>query len=331
MNLISIIVPIFNAENFINECIDSVLKQTYSNWELILIDDGSTDKSWDICIKNATADTRVHVFRQVNKGVTAARKNGWQQSNGEWIVFLDSDDKLQPNCLQVLLSNAINEDCDVVNAGFVSIGKDNRKWIHKYLGIMNQRRYLESFIKNETYGTVYASIYKKSLFEESTFNIDSSIKIGEDFLQNLELSLRTRRALNISDIVYSYVDNENSVMNKKIMHPRYVERFFEIGDKLIAKNEDIPAQFFSIRETQKLNSLLHSYFSPYLPIDKDYSVRLRNLLNGKSSSSFPGRNKIYFYVVRLRQASLLKSILYILVFFKQKLKGEKHLKRQILT
>lgn len=90
--LISVIVPVFNAQNTLNRCVNSILNQTFRNWELLLIDDGSTDKSCEICNQYAAIDKRIKVFHKENGGVSSARNIGLDNANGDWITFVDSDD-----------------------------------------------------------------------------------------------------------------------------------------------------------------------------------------------------------------------------------------------
>ena len=106
-DLISIIVPVYNVEPFLRRCLDSILGQTYKNLEVILVDDGSTDASGTICNEYCAKDPRVRVFHQVNAGISAARNKGLDKSSGSFIVFVDSDDYIELNMVEVLLS-AIN-------------------------------------------------------------------------------------------------------------------------------------------------------------------------------------------------------------------------------
>jgi len=97
---ISIIVPVYKVEDYLQRCIDSILEQTFTNWELILIDDGSPDKSGKICDEYAQRDNRVRVFHKENGGVSAARNEGLIQAKGEWITFIDSDDYVDKTFLE---------------------------------------------------------------------------------------------------------------------------------------------------------------------------------------------------------------------------------------
>ena len=98
--LVSIIVPVFNVEKYLREAVNSVCEQTYPNWELLLVDDGSTDQSGDICDEYGQKDSRIRVFHTVNRGVSCARNLGIDNARGHWISFMDSDDYLKKDCLE---------------------------------------------------------------------------------------------------------------------------------------------------------------------------------------------------------------------------------------
>ena len=116
-SFVSIIVPVYNTEPFLSRCLDSILCQSFTDFELLLIDDGSTDGSGAICDDYAERDSRIRVFHKENGGVSSARNLGIDNSKGEWLYFADSDDELLPNGLQTLV-NCIDEDVDVVMGGY---------------------------------------------------------------------------------------------------------------------------------------------------------------------------------------------------------------------
>ena len=105
--MISVIVPVYNAAPYLDQCIESIVKQTYTDWECILINDGSTDKSGEICDKWGKFDSRFRIIHQINQGVSATRNRGIKESKGEYIVFIDSDDWVSPNYLKDMIN--INE------------------------------------------------------------------------------------------------------------------------------------------------------------------------------------------------------------------------------
>lgn len=131
MRKISIVIPVYNTEKYLKLSVDSVLSQSYQDWELILVDDGSKDGSGAICDKYASEDSRIKVYHTVNQGVTAARGYGVEQSTGEWICFLDADDTLADDALQVMLGKSA--DCDIVigNKRIVSGNDVTEEWMNQ--------------------------------------------------------------------------------------------------------------------------------------------------------------------------------------------------------
>ena len=116
-DLVSIIVPVYDAEQFLDRCIESALHQTYQNLEIVLVDDGSPDRCGDICDRHAKEDNRIVVIHQENAGPSAARNTGLDAAKGDFIYFLDSDDYIDLNTISVLVDTAKNEDADIVISG----------------------------------------------------------------------------------------------------------------------------------------------------------------------------------------------------------------------
>ena len=121
--MVSVIVPIYNAEKYLNECISSILSQSYKDFELILIDDGSTDKSQNICNEFAKKDLRITV---VHQGISAARNNGLKNAKGEFVAFVDSDDYVEKNWLELLVKAITTEEADIAVCG-MKIDKQEKK------------------------------------------------------------------------------------------------------------------------------------------------------------------------------------------------------------
>ena len=129
--MISIIVPVYNTEKYLDQCIQSVLVQTYTNWELLLINDGSTDLSGTICDQYATKDRRIRVFHKENGGVSSARNVGLDNARGKWIMFIDADDWVEPSMLKELRTVALDNNADYVYCDLLfDYGKYQKYKIH---------------------------------------------------------------------------------------------------------------------------------------------------------------------------------------------------------
>lgn len=168
---ISVIVPVYNAEEYIGDCIRSVLLQTYRNIELILVDDGSTDKSGSICDQAKAGDDRIKVMHQANAGATKARQNGVSASVGEYIYFLDADDTIENDTLEYMLS-LFDENTDLVVSDY------------DHDLVLSWQEYARILL---THGLWYAcmKLYHRSLLDEYTFETPRYFKSGEDFLMQL--------------------------------------------------------------------------------------------------------------------------------------------------
>lgn len=129
MDKVSIIVPVYNVEEYIEECLESIIKQTYSNFELIVIDDGSTDKSFEICKKISEKDDRVSLYRQSNKGQAVARNQGLDKSKGNYIMFVDSDDYIESNFISESISYLIKNKADLVVFDTYYLVGSSRKYV----------------------------------------------------------------------------------------------------------------------------------------------------------------------------------------------------------
>lgn len=177
--IISIIVPVYNAEKTLNRCVDSILSQTFQDWELLLIDDGSTDRSGELCDQYATKDQRIKVFHKKNGGVSSARNIGLDHAKGEWITFIDSDDYIYDNIFDLIPSH--NEDIlifnyDINNNGTTRCGEGIPPCYNSYpiKNIINKYVYIDLL------RTPWSKFFKRNLINILRFN--TRITIGEDTL-----------------------------------------------------------------------------------------------------------------------------------------------------
>lgn len=172
-NLISVIVPVYNAALYLRECIGSVISQTYKNWELMLVDDGSTDGSGDICDEMARIDRRIVVLHQENSGVTAARAKGVSAARGEYIYFLDSDDTIAPDTLDYMFSR-FDDGADMV------VTNCNEECV------LDKGQYVEYLFSHRLW-YLCMKLYRRRLFDETSLDVPRYFRSGEDFLTNLRL------------------------------------------------------------------------------------------------------------------------------------------------
>ncbi len=217
MCVISIIVPIYNIEKFLPCCIDSILAQTFTEWELILVDDGSKDTCGSICDEYATKDGRIRVIHKPNGGLTSARNAGLAMASGEWVMYLDGDDWIEPEMLALLLRKGEETGADIVMGDFLFAYPDRDvpyrlpDWDDCKTTSLN--RYITS-----VWTCVWGGIHKRSLYEEHQLQSPQGVTYCEDFHLIVRLCYFARKVVNVHRPFYHYRQQEGSVMhnlNKK--------------------------------------------------------------------------------------------------------------------
>jgi len=203
--MISIIVPIYQVEQYLCQSIESILNQTYKQFELLLIDDESTDTSGKICDEYATSDSRIRVFHIKHSGLSVARNKGIEEARGEWIGFVDSDDWIEPEMYNSLLSAVEQSGADIAVCGFVSsTGKESILTGGTYSSDQAMRKLLDSSINN----TVWNKLYRRELFNTIRFPEDRNF---EDIAIQHLLLHRASSITVIEDIAYHYRVREGSI------------------------------------------------------------------------------------------------------------------------
>lgn len=214
--LISVIIPIYNAELHLDECLFSLLRQTYNNFEIILINDGSTDKSETICLQYKERDNRVRYYKQANLGVSAARNKGIKLSAGTFITFVDSDDWVAPNYLNVLY-DAIkigHRDLACVSYFRVETAEKLIPYVQPQC-VISCRNELASICYETNMpiilGGVCGKLYKASIIRHYNIVFPRDINYCEDNVFNIEYYKRTDSAILLSDLLYFYRAHSNEV------------------------------------------------------------------------------------------------------------------------
>lgn len=208
MPLISVIVPVFNAELYLNDCIYSITNQVFDDIEIILVDDGSTDNSLAILRDWETKDSRVKVVHQQNNGVTVARRAGVRVATSDWISFVDADDVLPYNALEYLIKNRNESDLVIGQVGYIGPGKWRFVTQDESLTPV---QYIKKMYQDTIHSVPFARLIKKSILLDSfVFDIPREITHGEDTIMNYRIATKCRQIQSISDIVYKYFVREGS-------------------------------------------------------------------------------------------------------------------------
>lgn len=213
--IVSIILPVYNAEQYIAECVDSVIKQSYSNWELIIIDDGSTDNTEKEINSFLQEDSRIKYYRIQNSGVSNARNYGLDKTSGKWIFFLDADDYLDENCLQKSISVSTTYNADIVVMSHYELDdlknkcKKNNKF--EQTELLNKDEIMQNFLMTNKIGwEIWGKLFRRDLLKKLYFN--KSLRIGEDAVFLVSVLKRSSTLVLLKEYGYYYRLNTSSVM-----------------------------------------------------------------------------------------------------------------------
>lgn len=311
MPKVSVIIPVYRAEKFIHECIESVLNQTHTDLELILVDDGSPDNSGAICDEYALKDNRIKVFHQPNGGVCAARNRGLDMATGDYILFLDSDDYMPKDALETLYNDATQNDADIAigrmfcNTESAEIDNNLQVWTGT-----------EALIKaSEDHPALYGcctKLFKRELVEDIRFV--EGRKVHEDgyflFLTLIKLPTITVR----NKCTYIYRDNPNSAS-----HEAFSEKYFDVLYFFNEKKKIVDEQFPELSE--KFNNKLVKAHITMLHLfcktkEKKYNKDVKNSIKmvRKYSKYFvpaiPGEKK-FFLIVKFGGYPLFRRLYWI--------------------
>lgn len=214
--MISIIIPVYNVELFLPQCIDSVRKQSYQEWELLLINDGSLDESGSICDNYAQIDNRIRVFHHKNGGVSSARNRGIKEANGEWVTFVDSDDYVGESYLQGLAAPILEgNQLDLVHGGCTNYENGRISSVNQYYDYYlgdDKGRLFRSFR-----GLVVSKLFRISILREKGLLFDEGMRIAEDMAFTLDYLAYVDKYAFVPEVSYFYRrDNFNSATHKII-------------------------------------------------------------------------------------------------------------------
>lgn len=229
---VSIIIPIYNVEKYLARCLNSVINQTYKDLEIILINDGSKDKSLDICYFYAKKDSRIIIIDKINEGVSIARNTGIERATGKYIAFVDPDDWIEPNMYENLVNTIEKFKCNIAFCNYskdrrnirtyktIKINKDvlDKKDIVNHL-IANMVGWEDIFPKNYIMGCIWRSLYSKEFLNNFSLRFTPGISIMEDLVFNVQALIHCEKVCIDHGYYYHYMQNKTSLLhsyNKKM-------------------------------------------------------------------------------------------------------------------
>lgn len=308
-DLISVIVPVYNIEKYLPRCIDSILNQTYKNWEAIFINDGSTDNSLKILEEYKKRDERIKIIDKKNEGSGTARNDGMESSEGEYIAFLDSDDWYEKNFLEKLYNNLIENNSDVVICNpkmtYDDISK-NKKINTYFFNEIELNKTPEKILGILAMPVVWNKLYKKDIIVKNKIKFPN-YSFCEDVEFLYKIFLYANKVSKIEDNLYNYYQREDSVTKK--IKEESIKQLYQVLKNIenyIKKNFNSKLEIFYLYKIQFIYSV-----SLTLLVRIDNDEILRKKINFKNNSEIKNINKkliltnkkilIYYIAIRLNK------------------------------
>lgn len=219
--MVSIVVPIYNAEQYLRRCVDSILNQEYTDFELLLVNDGSTDASGDICEEYGDRDPRVIVIQKENTGVSDSRNRALDRARGKYLQFLDSDDWITPDATRLFVRAAEEYGCDMVISDFYRVVGErlSTKGDIEEEGVLTREEFAAHMMENPAdfyYGVLWNKLYRRDIVEEHNLRMDTDINWCEDFMFNLEYIRYAKVFYALHAPIYYYVKRKGSLASQGI-------------------------------------------------------------------------------------------------------------------
>lgn len=293
-SLVSIIVPVYNAEKYLNRCVDSILKQDYPNFELLLMDDGSRDSSGAICDEYARKDSRVKVVHKENTGVSDTRNQALSEARGEYIQFVDSDDWIVPEATRLLVRSMERYQCDMVIADFYRVSGERlaQKGDIEEDGVMNRQEFAACMIENPAdfyYGVLWNKLYRRKIIAENNIRMDETISWCEDFLFNLEYIRHASGFYALQVPIYYYLKRKGSLASQGLSISNTVRMKINIFEYYNEFYKDI----YDREDYANIKRQVYSFFwaaakdGGVLPVAKKLGEERRQLQRGELEGSAP--------------------------------------------
>ncbi len=252
MNRISVIIPVYNVFNYLEKCVFSVINQTYKDLEIILIDDGSTDGSGELCDRIRDKDSRISVVHQKNQGLSVARNTGLDIAHGEWIAFLDSDDWIQPEMYEELLNAANDYGVDISSCAMHRCESEDTliPITDNSITVFEEEDIIEGLISNEVMlFEVWNKLWKKTLIGDVRF---IPRQVSEDVYFDRILFSKAKKIVHINKVMHNYRVNRPGNTNStfKINRLSIFNEFDKWYDDLIAQKKDVLAVMIATISSQ---------------------------------------------------------------------------------
>lgn len=243
----SIILPVYNVKKYLNRCVDKLLCEKFKNFEIILVDDGSTDGCYNICDEYVEKDSRISVIHKENGGLSSARNEGFKTAKGKYIFWLDSDDYIVQDALSILYNHLKDNNVDIIKYNYIKQPINEPEYSVLEPGIYNKEEICNSVLKLAIESTgsfiwsVWSHIYKREFLIKNSLSFISEREIGsEDYLFNLQSYLRAKNILVIKDTLYNYDLRMGSLTNRyrQNLMNQYLKLYKLMSNEIMQSDND---------------------------------------------------------------------------------------------
>lgn len=310
--LISIVVPVYNVETYLKECIEHVLMQDYVHWELLLIDDGSTDNSGRMCDDFCFKDKRIYTFHKSNGGLSSARNLGIDKAKGKYVIFLDSDDYwLTPDCLRKLVNAAVSLDADVVRGEYKEVDEFGEDLLAKNFShkldkanrLLSSAEFYRSIVNGENFSVLF--LFSKKIFEDD-LRFDEDRCFEEDVELNIRLFCKDLKCVYIPEVFYAYRKRRNSIVHTfKMAHLRDSFLLSDVFEKYSHIASD-PI----LKQVYRENAVMMYYWTLVTIAEDPYYAQRQNIINTLALSQRRKRILLWANEYKIIRKSYIANVLH---------------------
>lgn len=328
MKKFSIIIPVYNTEKYLNQCLNSVLNQKFNQeeYEVIIVNDGSTDNSIEVINKFKNKFKNFRLINRENKGVLFSRIEAVKNADGEYILFLDSDDYLPEDCLEKYSNEINNGKYDIVRGNYYTVNKDNieTKFIRykQRKEIQETKKMYEGILKSENYNSIGGQVLKKDII--NTSRIDYSISMGDDVEINYNCYLNAKSIMIINDCIYCYRQNPDSlthtisinrlkqnILDIENVYSRLIENVKKLNDKELSKLSY--AKYLSKKHEYNYLLIKNSNDNKIISEMINISFNSKYLIDAKNNLKykeiFPRKKRFFIYLMLCNKKKMYINIL----------------------
>jgi len=312
----SILIPVYNVEKYVAECIDSALNQTYSDYEIVIIIDGSTDNSATICEQYAEKNNKIKVYYQKNMGLMMARKAGIEHAIGEYLIFVDSDDTIEPNLLERIDYHISKDNLDMIVYNYRIWMKDKyiqRHYDKERYNFIEKTELINRFLVTGKYNNIFLKAVRKSSIDNRLDDIYIPVSYSEDALQTIHFLDEMERCAILDECLYNYRQRKSSLIGKAVKPSTILEtvdvhyRVLEHAEKICTLSDEVKQSHLEVVMDIVINQLcLMAYstdsykkyqqmildlyenkkiidlFSHNIALRKKYKQKMQNLIQKRS-------------------------------------------------